>query len=166
MNGNFNQSKTFRYNKRLMNTTKWMFPMFVLVLTFNCVHAQDYKMAAGIRISSNDAIVNHSLSLKYFLSKKTSVEGLLSFGEPVALGILVEQHEPLKHQAFKWFYGGGAYVAFTGTYVGLQGVLGLDYKAPSLPLNFSIDWKPEINLAKEFTFEPAAIGFSARFVFN
>ena len=140
--------------------------MFLFAFVFNSVHAQDYKMAAGIRISSNDAIVNHSLSLKYFFRKKTSVEGLLSFKDPIAFGFLVEQHEPLNHQAFKWFYGGGAYVAFTGTYVGLHGVLGFDYKAPSLPLNFSIDWKPELNLAKEFTFEPAAIGFSARFAFD
>src|SRR3982750_3633489 len=145
MNRNFKRSGTFRFIKPLMNNKKWMFPIFLFVFTINSVHGQDYKMAAGIRISSNDAIVNHSLSFKYFFRKKTSVEGLLSFGDPVALGILVEQHEPLKHQSFKWFYGGGGYVAFTGTYVGLQGVLGLDYKATSLPLNFSIDWKPEIN---------------------
>src|SRR3954469_17385147 len=166
MNGNFKPVKSFHSKWRLMNNLKWMLPMTFLFLSFISVHAQDYKMGIGIRISSNDAIVNHSLSFKYFFRTKTSVEALLSLPDPVALGLLVEQHEPLKNQAFKWFYGGGLYVAFTGTYVGLQGVLGLDYRVPSLPLTFSIDWKPEINLAKEFTFEPAAIGLSARFVFN
>ena len=137
--------------------------MLFMVTCGSQAQAQDYKMGLGIRISSNAAIVNHSISLKYFFREKTAVEALFSFGDPLALGVLVEQHVPLQSNGFKWFYGGGGYVAFKGTYAGLQGVLGLDYKVPTIPLNFSIDWKPELNLAKEFTFEPAALGFSARF---
>jgi hypothetical protein len=150
-------------NKRFMKHIVFLSVVCLLILKASTVQAQDYKMGLGIRISSNDAIVNHSVSLKYFFREKTALEALVSFGNPPAVGLLVEQHVPFHNNTFKWFYGGGGYVAFKGTYVGLQGVLGLDYKVASLPLNFSIDWKPELNLAKEFTFEPAALGFSARF---
>ena len=136
---------------------------FMICIQTSKVNAQDYKMGLGIRLSSNDAIVNHSISLKYFFRERTALETLFSFGDPLALGLMLQQHVPFKQNSFKWFYGGGAYVAFKGPYVGLMGVLGLDYKIPNIPLNFSIDWKPELNLAKEFTFEPAALGFSARF---
>jgi hypothetical protein len=39
----------------------------------------------------------------------------------------------------------------------------MEYKAPSLPLSLSLDWKPELNLTKEVFFEPAALGLTARF---
>lgn len=129
--------------------------------------AQDYKAAIGIRFSSKAALVNNSVSLKYFFTEKTAVEGLITFNDPFALGILVEQHKPLVTNNFKYFYGGGFYGAFTGTRrAGLQGVIGLDYKVPMIPLNFSIDWKPELTFTKEFSFEPQTLGLSARFTFK
>jgi hypothetical protein len=45
----------------------------------------------------------------------------------------------------------------------LQGIVGLDYKLATIPFNLSIDWKPELTLTREFSFEPAALGLSARF---
>jgi hypothetical protein len=131
------------------------------------VNAQDYKAAVGVRFSSKAALVNNSVSLKYFFSEKTAVEGLISFSDPFALGLLVEQHKPLLTNNFKYFYGAGFYGAFSGLRrAGLQGVVGLDYKVPMLPLNFSIDWKPELTFAKEFSFEPQTLGVSARFTFK
>ena len=126
--------------------------------------AQDYKAALGIRFSSKAALINNSISLKYFFTENTAAEGLFSFGDPFALGLLVEQHKPFLTGGFRYFYGGGIYAGFSGTRrAGLQGVVGLDYKIPSLPLNFSLDWKPELTLAKEVSFEPQALGLSARF---
>ena len=128
------------------------------------LNVQDYKMALGARFSSDDAAVNHSISFKYFLSEKIAVETLFSFGDPFAIGLLVEKHNPILSNKFKWFYGAGAYVGFgVSRKVGAQGILGMDYKVPSIPLNFSLDWKPELNFYSEFSFEPAAVGLSARF---
>lgn len=120
----------------------------------------------GIRISSSDAVVNNSVTYKHFFRQDLAVEGLLSFGDPVALGVLIEKHKPLGSTAFTWFWGAGAYTAFSGgRNVGLQGALGLDFVFPQLPINLSLDWKPELNLSKQFSFEPSAVGFSVRFVF-
>lgn len=133
---------------------------FVLV---SSAHAQDYTAAVGIRFSSKAALINNSISLKYFFSEKTAVEGLVSLSDPFALGLLVERHQPLLTN-FKWFYGAGFYAGFSGQRrMGLQGVAGLDYKLPKFPVNLSMDWKPELTLSKEFSFEPQALGISARF---
>lgn len=130
-------------------------------------NAQPYKMALGVRIGSPDAVISTSATFKYFFSEKTAIEALLSFGDPFAVGVLVEKHNPLLTNGLNWFAGGGGYVGFSGMRrAGLQGVLGLDYKIPAIPINFSIDWKPELNLSREFSFEPAAVGLSARFTFK
>lgn len=139
----------------------------VFVLIAASAKAQDYKMGLGIRLSSNPAIVNNSISFKYFFTDKTAAEALFSLEKPFAFGLLVEQHQPFMGNGFKYFYGGGAYAAFSGEKtVGLQGVLGLDYKLPSIPFNLSVDWKPELTLANQVSFEPAALGLSARFTFK
>jgi hypothetical protein len=142
------------------------------------VSAQDYKTALGVRLSSSSAMVNNSISLKHFLNEKTAVEALFSFGDPLALGALVEMHKPLGTSGIQWFYGGGGYIAFVKTYnatkakdetdvnFGAQGVIGMDYKFANIPLNLSLDWKPELNIVGDINFEPAAIGFTARFTFG
>lgn len=136
----------------------------LLLLTACVARAQDYKAALGIRFSSKAALINNSVSLKYFFSPAVAAEALFSFGDPLALGILVEKHKPFPGDHFKFFYGGGAYAGFAGPRRGgLQGVLGLDYKISSFPFNLSLDWKPELTFTREFSFEPAALGLSARF---
>lgn len=71
------------------------------------IDAQDYKAAVGIRFSSKAALINNSISLKYFFSEKTAVESLISLNNPFALGFLLEQHKPLAANNLKYFYGGG-----------------------------------------------------------
>lgn len=148
---------------------------FLFTITLS---AQDYKTALGVRLSSSSAMVNNSISLKHFLNEKTAVEALFSFGDPLALGALVEIHKPLGVSGIQWFYGGGGYLAFAKTYntvkakdetdinIGAQGIIGMDYKFANLPLNLSLDWKPELNIVGDINFEPAAIGFTARFTFG
>ena len=124
------------------------------------------KHQLGIRISSQDAVVNHSITYKYFFSSSVAAEALLSFSDPVAIGLLIEKHKPFGPSGLTWFWGAGAYVGFGGgRNFGAQGVVGLDFLFPSLPVNLSVDWKPELNITKQFSFEPAAVGFSARFAF-
>ena len=152
--------------------------LIAIVAITNKSSAQDYKTAIGLRLSSSQAIVNNSVSIKHFINEQTAIEGLLSFGDPLALGGLIEVHKPVGASGVKWFYGGGGYVGFLKTYnpnkdrnetdvhFGAQGVLGLDYKFANIPLNLSLDWKPELNLVSDINFEPAAVGFTARFTFG
>jgi len=150
-----------------------------IALTFaNSSHAQDYRTALGVRLSSSAAMVINSISIKQFITDKTAIEGLFSFGDPLAFGVLLEKHKPLASQGLNWFYGAGGYLAFIKTFnpnknknetnanFGAQGVLGLDYKFTGIPLNLSLDWKPELNIVSDINFEPASIGFTARFTFG
>jgi len=133
----------------------------------NSSFSQSYRSALGVRLSSSAPVVNNSISFKYFLTNATALEGLFSFSDPVAIGLLFEIHRPFSTEGLQWFYGGGGYIGFSGnTNFGAMGVVGLDYKFTNIPLNLSIDWKPELNLVSDINFEPAAIGFTARFTFG
>ncbi|MBL7740556.1 MAG: hypothetical protein JNK14_15160 [Chitinophagaceae bacterium] len=159
---------------------KILFSILIITGLFfaNTSSAQDYKTALGVRLSSSAAMVNNSISLKHFLNEKAAVEALFSFGDPLALGALLEIHKPLGTQGIQWYYGGGGYIGFVKTFnadknkdetdvnFGAQGVIGLDYKFVNIPLNLSIDWKPELNIIGDINFEPAAVGFTARFTFG
>ena len=155
------------------------------LISAQSVNAQDetsaapgYKTALGVRLSSSNAMQNNSVSIKHFLNDKVAIEGLLTFGDPLAIGALVEINKPLSASGLNWFYGAGGYVAFvkkvntntlktsTDPNFGAQGIIGLDYKFNNIPLNLSLDWKPELNIVSDINFEPAAIGFSARFTFG
>ena len=159
---------------------KIFFACFLLTGLFvmNKVSAQDYKTGLGVRLSSSGAVVNNSISIKHFINEKVAIEGLFSFGDPLAIGALYEIHNPIPSTGIRWYYGGGAYLAFIKTYnvnkqknetnanFAAQGVLGLDYKFANLPINISLDWKPELNIVTDINFEPSAIGFTARFTFG
>ena len=139
------------------------------------LNAQDYKTAIGVRLSSASAAVNNSISVKQFINDRAAIEGLFSFGDPLALGAMLEIHKPMAASGLTWFSGGGGYLSFLKTYnpntlknetdpsFGAMGVLGLDYKFTNVPLNLSLDWKPELNIVSDINFEPAAVGFTARF---
>jgi hypothetical protein len=129
--------------------------------------AQDYKSALGVRFSTSGPVVNNAVTFKYFISDNKALEGFAVLGDPFALGALFEIHRPTGMNNLQWFFGAGAYVGFSKeSAVGGMGVVGLDYKFENIPLNLSLDWKPELNIINTIGFEPAAIGISARFVFG
>jgi hypothetical protein len=144
----------------------------------NDIPSPGYRTALGVRLSSSNAMQSNSISLKQFISPRVAIEGLFTFGDPLALGALIEFHKPLSAAGLNYFYGGGGYIGFiknvntntqktnTEANFGAQGVIGLDYKFNNIPLNISLDWKPELNIVDEINFEPAAIGFTARFTFG
>ncbi len=140
-------------------------------------NSTDYKTAIGIRLSNNMPIISNAITIKHFINETAAIEGFFSFSDPLSFGALYEIHKPLSTPGLQWYYGAGAYLGFgkeydvnkaknvNTTYFGAQGAVGLDYKFASVPINLSLDWKPELNLVSDINFEPAAIGFSVRFTF-
>jgi hypothetical protein len=149
--------------------------MYKLLLAFLVIsgfsvaslHAQDYKLGLGIRFSTASPTLSNSVSAKYFLNEKNAIDGLISFGgSRFGIGGLYEIHTPLNATpGLKWYYGGGGYVGFQShnTYAGPTGVIGLDYKFQNIPLNLSLDWKPELDIIPAINFVPDAIGLTVRF---
>lgn len=146
----------------------------LIVLAIVCIGfittatAQDYRFALGVRLSNSSPTLNNSVSAKYFVTDRSAVEGLVSFGSRFGVGALLEIHKPLQGAGFSWYYGGGVYFGWqdNDTYFGPTGVIGLDYKFPNLPLNLSVDWKPELDILPKVGFIPDAFALSARFAFK
>jgi hypothetical protein len=139
---------------------------FVFLSSSISAFSQDYKLGLGIRLSNATPTLSNSLSVKYFTKPNTAIEGLLSFGgSRFGIGALYEPHTPMGTPGLQWFYGIGGYVGFqsNNTYLGPTGAIGLDYKFDRIPLNISLDWKPELDILPAINFIPDAFGFSVRF---
>ena len=152
----------------------FLFAIAALLISASQLKAQDYKTALGIRLSSRGPAVNNSVSFKHFMNPKLAVEALFTFDKRAAIGGLLEIHNPMPStEGLQWFYGAGAYLGFDSdkthtdrALMGAQGIIGLDYKFANLPLNLTLDWKPELNIIDNINFEPAAVGFTIRFTFG
>lgn len=131
-------------------------------------HAQDYRFGLGVRLSNASPTLNNSLTAKYVLGGQKALEGLVSFGSRFGVGALLEVHRPIGQSGLYWFYGAGAYMGWESrkTYAGPTGILGLDYKFANIPLNLTIDIKPELDILPAIAFIPDAFSLSARFVIN
>lgn len=141
--------------------------LLLVISSFCALQAQDYKVAMGIRLSNATPTLSNAITVKYNMTEQHALEGIISFGTRFGIGGLYEIHKPTTVQGLNWFYGGGAYVGFQNgdTYLGPTGIIGLDYKFPSIPLNLSLDWKPELDFIPAINFVPDAFGLSARFTF-
>lgn len=124
--------------------------IFAISLTVTSVKAQNtgsgYKTAIGLKVYPT------GFTIKHFTSGKTALEGLAYFRNYGARIVgLYEIHNDIPNAGgLQWYYGAGAHIGFynskngDGTALGVDGVLGLDYKIPSAPINFSLDWQPAI----------------------
>ena len=132
----------------------------------------EYQRALGIKISSGIAG-----TFKQFVSDKHALEfqGMF-FREGVRFSGLYEFHfyniEGVPGLA--WYAGPGAHLGFyiprykteynTAVDVGIDGVIGLDYKIKNLPLNISIDWQPSYSILGNAGLQPQFGGLSLRYV--
>lgn len=139
--------------------------VIILLCTASHAEAQDYRFGIGLRLSNSTPTLNSSISGKYFVTERSAVEGLISFGSRFGAGALLEIYKPFSTPGLKWFYGAGAYVGFQDkeTYLGPTGIIGLDYKFPKAPVNLSVDWKPELDIIPDINFVPDAFAVSIRF---
>jgi hypothetical protein len=145
------------------------------ILFFSClVNAQEYKTALGIRAGNSSG-----LSIKHFMNHKAAFEGLLTTRwEGLDITGLYEMHnEAFDVKHLNWYYGGGGHLGFYNgsnvwwgragagyLVIGIDGILGIEYTFPELPVNLGIDWKPAINFVGYSGFWSEG-AISARYVF-
>lgn len=155
----------------------------LLVGTSAQMQAQDYKTAIGLRLG-----YQYGLSVKHFFKPPWAFEILAStrgggrrwgghFGG--TLTCLFEYHGQLG-KGFFWYAGGGLHVSrwYGGHYrgrwdrddryymvVGLDGVLGIEYKFSGAPIALALDWKPEFDLAGGWWFGGDGLALTVRFCF-
>lgn len=139
----------------------------LLLLSFD-TQAQ-YKHQAGVRLGSIDQALSSGFTYRYFLNEKSAIEGIINLkSEAIGLGALYERFNPINTvQGLQWFYGAGAYVAFQGNNnFGATGIVGVDYTFTEVPVNLSIDWKPELNFIDNVAFRASTVAVSVRFAFG
>ena len=132
------------------------------------VGSSDYKTALGVKFYPG------AISLKHFVSDKTALEGIAYFwNRGSRITGLYEIHGDLENAGgLKWYIGPGVHVGFYsnkyyagGTYIGLDGVIGLDCKIKSAPINLSLDWQPSFEFGDGAGFSGNWGGLAIRYVF-
>jgi hypothetical protein len=127
-------------------------------LSFAQVNGPDYTTAIGLKFYPG------AITVKHFVKENAAIEGLAYFWNGTRFTGLYEFHGPINGvEGLKWYAGPGAHIGFWSNrwrrsygeyyraypyhsvYIGLDGVLGLDYKISNAPLSLSIDWQPSFN---------------------
>lgn len=147
--------------------TKVFAGLLVIFISFNA-SAQEYTTAVGIRLGPNTAAISPGFTIKHFLNESSAVEGIVGVSNGLGLCALYEWHHPIESvEHLQWFVGAGGYAAFRSSesFIGAAGIVGLDYMFENIPLNITLDWKPELNIITKVGFEASTVGISARFVF-
>lgn len=153
---------------KIISMKKCVFLITLFVAAAVCTQAQNYKSAVGVRLGPNSANITAGFTLKHFINENTALEAIIGVNNGLGICGLYEKHfdiEAVKN--LQWLAGFGGYVAFTGgnTAIGAAGIIGLDYKFEEIPLNLTLDWKPELNIISKVGFESSGLGLSARFTF-
>jgi hypothetical protein len=153
-----------------LHMKKLLLLFFVALLVAKITTAQDgsnYKHAIGVRLGSSVPAIKSGITYKHFIGSN-AIEGILSLGDGVGICGLYEIHKPITPvENLQWLFGFGGYATFnnSNSNVGAAGIIGLDYKFKDIPLNITVDWKPELNIISKVGFEASGVGFSARFTF-
>lgn len=150
--------------------------VFIITIVLAFISAQavfaqskgsSYKTALGVKFYPG------AITLKHFVKSDAALEGIGYFWQRGArVTGLYEFHGNISGaRGLKWYAGPGAHVGFYndkyyngGTSVGLDGVLGLDYKISGAPINFSLDWQPSFEFGDYYGFGNWG-GFAIRFTF-
>ena len=133
---------------------KRLFFILLICLSGSSVYTQDYQTAVGVRGSFISGI-----TVKHFIQEDEALEGILSLGNwGMNITGLYEIHaRAFDVEGLYWYYGGGAHLGSTtdehpyfdekGEFLvmGLDGIVGLEYNIQEIPINFSIDYKPQLN---------------------
>jgi hypothetical protein len=150
-----------------------------LILLIGSVHAQSksangyyYKTALGVKVWDGAGI-----SLKVFTGAKPSnAAEFIAYFYHYGMRItgLYEIHNNIAGApGLRWYIGPGAHIGFYntyrndyhGTFVGIDGVIGLDYKFNSAPINLSLDWQPAIEFGDGAGFNGSWGGLGLRYTF-
>lgn len=127
---------------------KIILTLLLAVSVAGVAKAQDYNWALGVRGGG----MANGISGKVSLDGANVLEGILSFKKGTNFYGLYERYMPVISEGFSFYYGFGGNIGswkrnhhskFT---VGVDGIIGLEYKIKNVPLAISADYKPGLNV--------------------
>jgi hypothetical protein len=126
-----------------------------------------YTTGLGVKVWDGGGI-----SLKHFFDKNAGELIAYFWNRGVRFTGLYEIHGPISGaEGLKWYIGPGAHIGFynskygDGAFIGIDGVIGLDYKFDGAPINISLDWQPSIEFGTGRGFEGGWGGLGIRYTF-
>jgi len=146
---------------------KLTFITILSVFLFCSKAKAQYTHQLGVRLGSADQVVETGFTYRYHFNGNKAVEGILNLQNPASAAVLYEIFNPIPAiQNLSWYYGGGAFVGFKGAdNLGITGIAGVDYQFSEVPINLSIDWKPELTVINAVRFRASTVAVSVRFSF-
>lgn len=138
----------------------------------------NYQTALGVKFYPGGGI-----TLKHFVNNNAALEGIGYFwNDGMRITGLYEFHGNINGApGLKWYAGPGAHIGFWNdkywrreygfvrrgnAIIGIDGVLGLDYKFKGAPINMSIDWQPSYEFGDYGGFYGNWGGFAIRYTFK
>jgi hypothetical protein len=145
--------------------------MFIVIISqgqSKSIEGYDYTTALGVKVWDGGGV-----SLKHFFDEKNAGELIAYFWtRGVRFTGLYEIHGDINGAAgLKWYIGPGAHIGVYGSkygdggFVGIDGVIGLDYKFNGAPINVSLDWQPSIEFGSGRGFWGGWGGLGIRYTF-
>ena len=127
-----------------------------------------YKNALGVKVWDGGGI-----SFKHFVTDKNALEFVGYFWKQgTRITGLYEIHGLINDAGgLRWYIGPGAHLGFYNskygerTFIGIDGVLGLDYKFKGAPINVSLDWQPSFEFGDGHGFVGSWGGLGIRYTF-
>ena len=136
--------------------------MVALMVATLTASAQEYDWAVGVRGGGFSGLT----------AKKNNGSNALEFGLSFGGGYINVDgvfllQQPVINEDFHLYYGGGAYVNLISNYVGVgvEGVVGLEYKIPNVPLAVSLDYRPAFNIVGYTGFNFNNVGLGVKYCF-
>ena len=141
--------------------------------------SSDYQTALGVKLWGDGG----GISLKHFVGNNNALEGIGYFwrGGTRITGLYEFHNDIAGAPGLKWYVGPGVHVGFynryyynrnydnnlrtSGTYIGIDGVLGLNYKFNGAPINLSVDWQPSFEFGDNQGFVGSWGGLGIRYTF-
>lgn len=134
---------------------KRMLVLCSLMLFMTTLQSQDYQTAIGIRGGPEVGI-----TAKHYITSISAIEGIVHFryeGVNFTAVYEINNDNAFGVERLNWYYGAGGHIGFydnnpwernshSTAIIGADGIIGIEYNISEAPINFSLDWKPVINL--------------------
>ena len=146
--------------------------IFLILFSQTKVFSQYYGSAIGLRLGNASGITG-----KVFLGGKAYLEGLLTTRwDGINITALAEFSQNMPDTpGFGWYYWFGANIGFwkdpveapndTDFFIGIDGIIGMEYTFETIPINLAIDWKPYFNIFTNTGFIADEFALSVRYAF-
>lgn len=140
----------------------WLWVALALPFMANAqsINSSTYRTAIGLRAGGTSG-----LTVKHFMGSGAALEGIVGlWSNAFSITGLYEKHASSGAIGLNWYYGGGGHIAAANRYhgpsryyyrdyysdggfgIGIDGVVGLEYKINPIPFAISFDLKPFIEI--------------------